>query len=326
MASGRLMSLWRRWSQLTAGFSTAARKRAMMNQATKVRTCQRRKSAPSTTTAVSKAMATVRTTCEVEATTHPASWLDMDESCPADTIGGFARDFACGSACEPLCVGFSSFISLAPTVLSRVRLFSCTGSVDNRSPHVPGFFHLNISLCLIYHFASFSPWSGQLADRSKAISRPLLLLGEGLAQLVLLLLGQVGRDDLEVIRLQFVDHLVYRSRPTGQRKQGGGALRYLLANLFDEVVVDAHVPHRPRHPADRRAKEGHEEDHPDQETPECAPARAPALQLASLGLSVALGPADYCGVLQGDQRPLLHALEGHHDPLCSVRIVELQYG
>src|SRR5687768_1156979 len=156
-------------------------------------------------------------------------------------------------------------------------------------------------------------------------SGSLLLLREGLTQLVLLLLGQVGRDDLEVVLLQLVDHLVYRRRPTGQRKQGGGALRYLLANLFDEVVVDAHVRHRTRHPADRRAKEGHEEDQPDQETPECAPARASALQLASLGLPVALGPADYCGVLQGDQLPLLHALEGHHDPLCSVRIVELQY-
>ena len=30
------MSLWRRWSQLTAGLSTAARKRAMTNQPTKV--------------------------------------------------------------------------------------------------------------------------------------------------------------------------------------------------------------------------------------------------------------------------------------------------
>src|SRR5215208_50906 len=53
----------------------------------------------------------------------------------------------------------------------------------------------------IWYCESFSPWSGQLADRSRAISRPLLLLGEGLAQLVLLLLGQVGGDDLEVILL-----------------------------------------------------------------------------------------------------------------------------
>src|SRR5688572_1826755 len=174
----------------------------------------------------------------------------------------------------------------------------------------------------------YQPWSGQPADRSKAISLPTpyrLLLGAGLPQLLLLLLGQVGRDDLEVVRLQFVDHLVYRRRPTGQRKQGGGALRYLLANLLDKVVVDAHVPHRTRHPADRRAKEGHEEDHPDQETPECAPARAPATQLASLGLPVALRPADYRGVLQGDQLPLLHALQGDHNPVSAVRIVELQY-
>src|SRR5215217_2342614 len=135
--------------------------------------------------------------------------------------------------------------------------------------------------------------SGRLSDRSASISLALLLLGEGLAQLVLLFFGQVCGDDLEVVGLQFVDHLVYRRRPTGQRKQGGGTLSYLLANLFDKVVVDAHVFHRTRHPADRRAKEGHEENHPDQETPEGAPARAPAMQLASLWLPVALGPADY---------------------------------
>src|ERR671920_794440 len=156
-------------------------------------------------------------------------------------------------------------------------------------------------------------------------ARSLLLLSEGLAQLVLLLFWQVGRDDLEVVLLQLVDHLVYSRRSAGQGKQRRRSFRDFLANLLDKVVVDANVRHRPRHPADRRAKEGYEEDHPDQEPPECAPARAPATQLASLGLPVALGPADYCGVLQGDQLSLLHTLQGDHDPLCSVRIVELQY-
>src|SRR5215203_1398493 len=42
---------------------------------------------------------------------------------------------------------------------------------------------------------------------------------EGLAQFVLLLLGQVCRDDLEVVRLQLVDDLVGRRRPAGQSKQ-----------------------------------------------------------------------------------------------------------
>jgi hypothetical protein len=42
MAMGRLMRRCQRWSQSTAGLSTAARKRAMMNQPTKVRTCQSR--------------------------------------------------------------------------------------------------------------------------------------------------------------------------------------------------------------------------------------------------------------------------------------------
>src|SRR5215204_6484996 len=70
---------------------------------------------------------------------------------------------------------------------------------------------------------------------------PVLLLGEGLAQLLLLLLGQVGRDDLEVVLPEFVDYLIYRRRPTGKRKQGGGALSHLLANLSDKVVVDAYI-------------------------------------------------------------------------------------
>jgi len=78
MARGRLISLWRRWSHLTAGLSAAARKRAMTNQAMKVRTCQSRKSVPSTTTALRRAMTTMRTTCEVEACPHPASWLGLE--------------------------------------------------------------------------------------------------------------------------------------------------------------------------------------------------------------------------------------------------------
>ena len=83
------MSLCRRWSQLTAGLSTAARKRAMTNQPMKVRTCQSRKSAPSTTAVVSKATATVRTTCEVEARAHPTSWLGMDAFGSAGVVSGF---------------------------------------------------------------------------------------------------------------------------------------------------------------------------------------------------------------------------------------------
>src|SRR5918994_4393989 len=94
MARGRFISLCRRWSQLTAGFSTAARKRAMTNQPTKVLTCQSRKNEPSTTAAVSKATATVRATCQVEARAHPPSWLGMDAPGPADALGGLAWD--CG--------------------------------------------------------------------------------------------------------------------------------------------------------------------------------------------------------------------------------------
>ena len=52
------------------------------------------------------------------------------------------------------------------------------------------------------------------------LSRPLLLLCEGLPQLALLLLGQVGRDDLKVVCLQLIDHPLRRCRPAGQGKQG----------------------------------------------------------------------------------------------------------
>src|SRR5829696_5335616 len=109
------------------------------------------------------------------------------------------------------------------------------------------------------------------SDRSKA-NRPVLLLREGLAQSLLLLLGQVGGDDLEVVLPELVYHPLRRRSPAGQSKQRRGALRDLLANLTDEVIVDPDVGHRTRkrsHPSpDRSAEERYEEDQPEQETPE----------------------------------------------------------
>src|SRR5215212_12205771 len=52
-----------------------------------------------------------------------------------------------------------------------------------------------------------------------------LLLGEGLAQLVLLLLRQIRRDDLEVVLPELVDHPVGRGSPAGEREQRRGARR-----------------------------------------------------------------------------------------------------
>src|SRR5919107_3731603 len=96
MGRGRLISLCRRCSQFTAGLSTAARKTATTNQPTKVLTFHRRKSAPSTTTTVSRATATVRTTCEVGAPAQPASLLAGYESGFADATGGLVGDcFPC---------------------------------------------------------------------------------------------------------------------------------------------------------------------------------------------------------------------------------------
>src|SRR5919112_4653164 len=115
--------------------------------------------------------------------------------------------------------------------------------------------------------------------RSKA-NRPVLLLRESLAQSLLLLLWQVGGDDLEVVLPELVDYPVRRRRPAGQSKQRRGPLRYLLSYLTDEVIVDPDVGHRTRkrsHPSpDRSAEEGHEEDQPEQKTPESATHRARA--------------------------------------------------
>src|SRR5215203_3261014 len=113
MARGRLIRLWRRCSQLTAGLSTAARNRAMTNQPKKVLTCQMRNRAPTTTAVVSKAAATVRTTWEVGAPAHPTYLLgDPDAGGSLGVVSSFA--WCC--ACEPLGWAFSSFISLALTV------------------------------------------------------------------------------------------------------------------------------------------------------------------------------------------------------------------
>jgi hypothetical protein len=85
-----------------------AEKREMTNQPTKVLTCQRRKSAPSTTTVVSRTAATVRTNCEVGAPAHPAT------SVGPDTLGraGAASLLARGFSCESPCGAFSSSITL----------------------------------------------------------------------------------------------------------------------------------------------------------------------------------------------------------------------
>src|SRR5918993_5067957 len=102
-----------------------------------------------------------------------------------------------------------------------------------------------------------------LSDRSLHRCRPsTLLFGEGLAQLPLLLFGQTRRDDLEVVGLEFVYHLIERRNPAGQGKQCGGALRDLLAHLPDEIVVDADLRQGTAERASPDTEGGHEEDRP----------------------------------------------------------------
>src|SRR5215208_5147027 len=113
MARGRLISLCRRWSQFTAGLSTAARKRAITNQPMKVLTCQSKKNAPSTTAAVKRVMATVRITWVGEAPAHTASLLGMGASGSVGVVSGCACACACGSGFESLCGFSSSFMAQA---------------------------------------------------------------------------------------------------------------------------------------------------------------------------------------------------------------------
>src|SRR5215208_560631 len=49
------------------------------------------------------------------------------------------------------------------------------------------------------------------------------------------------------------------------------------------------------------------------------------MQFAGLGLLVALGPADHRSVLEVDHLSLLKTLQGDENPVCPVRVVELQY-
>src|SRR5215207_7381355 len=128
MARGRFMSLWRRWSQLTAGLSTAARKSAMTSQPTKVRTCHIRKNAPSTTAVVSKAMATVRITCEVEALAHPTSWLGT-EPFGTEALGSVR------TAWGFVWVSPAWLISLAPTVSAGGAFSWGLSGVMSASPY-----------------------------------------------------------------------------------------------------------------------------------------------------------------------------------------------
>src|ERR671912_1212628 len=100
MAKGRLIRRCRRWSQYTAGLSTAAKNREMTSQPTNVRTCQRRNSATSKTTTVSKAAATVRTTCEVGAPAHPMSLLSGTGAAGAGG-GGFGFSPGLGGGLAP---------------------------------------------------------------------------------------------------------------------------------------------------------------------------------------------------------------------------------
>src|SRR5215203_1971700 len=126
MARGHFMSLCRRWSQLTAGLSTAAKKSAITNQPTKVLTCQSKKNAPSTTAAVNRATATVRITWVGEALAHPASLLGMEALGSAGVVWVCAFGSACGCACEFFC-GASFFCGVSSSFMTSSLWYGRVG-------------------------------------------------------------------------------------------------------------------------------------------------------------------------------------------------------
>jgi len=95
--------------------STAAKKRAITSQPTKVLTCHRRKSAPSTAAVVSRAAATVRITWEVGAPAHPRSLLGVDAFGSVGAACGPASAAVWGFACSFVCW----LVSLVATESSR---------------------------------------------------------------------------------------------------------------------------------------------------------------------------------------------------------------
>src|SRR5215208_602484 len=141
MARGRLISLWRRCSQLTTGVSTAARKREMTNQPTKVRTCQSRNKVPSTTAALKRATTTVRITWLGEMRTHNASARDGGVRLRRSTLR-FRLAF-CPRVCLRLLLRVllrTHTQLLLPSLVSTSSMINAaTVGVHNHKIHIPKF-------------------------------------------------------------------------------------------------------------------------------------------------------------------------------------------
>src|SRR5919107_1225949 len=138
----RLMR-WRS-SQLTAGLSTAARKRARTPQPMIVRTCHSRKRAPNTTAVARRATTTMRTTCEGAMRTHTT---------PSLSSAGAAR--VAGSVCE----------GSVSTGSSEGRLFSLIVALDLLYVLAPKVRHCLLSMTAGCRFG--------FSGRSAAPNRPL---------------------------------------------------------------------------------------------------------------------------------------------------------
>src|SRR5262249_18716965 len=114
---------------------------------------------------------------------------------------------------------------------------------------------------------------------------PGLLLAKGLAELLFLLTGQVGGDELELHVLHPLRHSV-QDRLARHQEERGRSFCHLAANLFDEIVVDAVVTERPSEGAKRRAdghaEEGSREDQSQQHTPKQSAHRTDAHQMDEL--------------------------------------------
>src|SRR5262245_45737914 len=158
---------------------------------------------------------------------------------------------------------------------------------------------------------------------------PSVLLGEGLSQPRLVLVGEVRVDQLGVGPVEGAPDLV-DDRVAGHDEERRRAGRDLLADALDEVLVDADVGQRarqgPGRGADGQAQQRDEEDQAEQEAPEGAaerPGPGEVVEVAGLRLLLALGPAHDRRVLHLDELLALQLLQRAEGVLGALGRVEL---
>src|SRR5437879_7596148 len=141
------------------------------------------------------------------------------------------------------------------------------------------------------------------------------LLSKGLAELVFLLFGQVGLNDLELLALDRLNNPVNHG-PTCQEEQGRGPWRDLGAHRVDEVLVNPIMRKVSGECACRgtyrHTEERDKEEQAEQHAPECTTqctSPGHVFDLSGLGLSGSKRPGDDGPILNLDELLLLQVLQ-----------------